>query len=102
MAVARYGLPFLDSVGGDALSGLARAFFYAGRALLVSHWYVDSEATVALITNAFGALKADPKVGRAEALRRAMLAMIDGNDAKQAHPSFWAPFVVVGEGGIGR
>ena len=27
---------------GEALSGLARAFFYAGaRALLASHWYVD-------------------------------------------------------------
>jgi hypothetical protein len=37
--------------GADALPGLARAFFYAGaRALLVSHWAVDSEATVALIT----------------------------------------------------
>lgn len=33
--------------GAEALSGLARAFFYAGaRALLVSHWAVDSAATV--------------------------------------------------------
>jgi CHAT domain-containing protein len=37
----------------EALSGLARAFFYAGaRALLVSHWSVDSAATVTLITRA--------------------------------------------------
>ena len=29
--------------GAEALSGLARAFFYAGaRAMLVSHWSVDS------------------------------------------------------------
>ena len=35
--------------GAEALSGLARAFFYAGaRALLVSHWSVDSAATVKL------------------------------------------------------
>ena len=40
------------------LSGLARAFFYAGaRALLVSHWAVDSEATVKLITKTFDELK---------------------------------------------
>ncbi len=46
-----------DTVGGDAFSGLARAFFYAGaRALLVSHWYVNSDATVALITKTFKAL----------------------------------------------
>jgi CHAT domain-containing protein len=34
-----------DKPGAQALSGLARAFFYAGaRALLVSHWSVDSQA----------------------------------------------------------
>ncbi len=33
-----------DKPGAEALSGLARAFFYAGaRALLVSHWAVDFE-----------------------------------------------------------
>jgi CHAT domain-containing protein len=85
-------------MGGDALSGLARAFFYAGsRALLVSHWPVDSDATVALITNAFDAYKADNKTGRAEALRRAMTALIK-TGGRSAHPSYWAPFVVVGEG----
>jgi tetratricopeptide (TPR) repeat protein/CHAT domain-containing protein len=86
--------------GAEALSGLARAFFYAGaRALLVSHWSVDSAATVILITRAFSELKANPGIGRAEALRRAMLALIDGNEPLAAHPAYWAPFVVVGEGG---
>jgi len=83
----------------EALSGLARAFFYAGaRALLVSHWYVDSSATVALVKGAFAQLKADPALGRAEAVRRAMLGLIESGDGAQAHPSAWAPFVVVGEG----
>ena len=91
-----------DSVGGAAFSGLARAFFYAGaRELLVSHWYVDSKATVALITKSFDALKADPKIGRAEALRRAMTTLIAAG-GRTAHPSAWAPFVVVGEGGARR
>ena len=91
-----------DTVGGDTLSGLARAFFYAGaRALLVSHWYVDSEATVALITNAFKTLKAEPEIGRAEAMRRAMAGLIAAG-GRNAHPANWAPFVVVGEGGAGR
>ena len=91
-----------DTVGGDALSGLARVFFYAGaRALLVSHWYVDSQATVALITNAFRTLKAEPKIGRAEAMRRAMVGLIAAG-ARNAHPAKWGPFVVVGEGGAGR
>jgi CHAT domain-containing protein/tetratricopeptide (TPR) repeat protein len=80
----------------EALSGLARAFFYAGaRALLVSHWPVNSEAAVKLTTRIF-AQKAD--IGRAEALRQAMLATI-AEGGRSAHPSYWAPFVVVGEGG---
>jgi CHAT domain-containing protein len=71
----------------EALSGLARAFFYAGaRALLVSHWYVDSNATVRIITGTFAAMKANPTVGRAEALRRSMVALI-ASGGENAHPA---------------
>jgi CHAT domain-containing protein/tetratricopeptide (TPR) repeat protein len=89
-----------DKPGAEALSGLARAFFYAGaRALLVSHWAVNSYAAARLTTSTFDILKSDPKLGRAEALRRAMLAyMNDAFNPKNAYPAFWAPFVVVGEG----
>jgi CHAT domain-containing protein len=86
-----------DLGSDEALSGLARAFFYAGaRALLVSHWAVNSQATVRLITKTFDEIEADPKIGRAEALRRSMLALIAADGF--AHPANWAPFVVVGEG----
>jgi CHAT domain-containing protein len=85
------------------LSGLARSFFYAqARALLVSHWEVNSEAAVKLITRAVGSTTGAAKSGRAEALRRAMLALIDSKSAHESHPSYWAPFVVVGEGGTTR
>jgi CHAT domain-containing protein/Tfp pilus assembly protein PilF len=88
-----------DERGAEALSGLARAFFYAqARALLVSHWEVNSSATVKLITLAVGAISRDKSVGRAEALRRAMLTMIDKGAPDEAHPAYWAPFAVVGEG----
>jgi CHAT domain-containing protein/tetratricopeptide (TPR) repeat protein len=87
----------------EALSGLARAFFYAqARALLVSHWEVYSDATVKLITVAIREMARDPKVGRAEALRRSMLALIDKGEPPEAHPAYWAPFVVVGEGAAAR
>ena len=83
------------------LSGLARAFFYAGaRALLVSHWQMDSESAVRLTTSTFDALKKDPAVGRAEALRRAMLTMIeDTSKPWNAYLDYWGPFSIVGEGG---
>ena len=64
-----------DKPGAEALSGLARAFFYAGaRALLVSHWAVESNAATRLTTQTFDILARNPGLGRAEALRRAMLA----------------------------
>lgn len=85
--------------GAEALSGLARAFFFAGaKALLVSHWAVNSEATVWLTTGTFAALASEPRIGRGEAFRRTMLAMIDAG----LPPSQWAPFVIVGEGAAGR
>jgi CHAT domain-containing protein len=82
--------------GAEALSGLARAFFYAGaRALLVSHWSVFSAAATQLTTKTFATLAADPRLGRAEAFRRSMLALIEEGQG----PSYWAPFVIVGEAG---
>ena len=83
----------------EPLSGMARAFFYAGaRALLVSHWEVGSDAAVKLTTRAFAELRANPKIGRAEAFRISMHDLIDKGTPAEAHPASWAPFVVVGEG----
>jgi CHAT domain-containing protein/Tfp pilus assembly protein PilF len=87
------------SIKAQALSGLARAFFFAGaRSLLVSHWPVYSDAAVKLTTSAFSALKDNPERGRAAALQVAMKSLITSTTAFEAHPSFWAPFVVVGSG----
>jgi len=84
--------------GAEGLSGLAKAFFYAGaRSLLVSHWAVASDATVGITTRMFE--EAVKGVGKAEALRRAMCALrATPGKPHYAHPAFWAPFVVVGEG----
>jgi len=88
--------------GAEGLSGLAKAFFYAGsRALLVSHWPVVSDAAVKLTTGMLRYQSNNPTASRAEALRQSMLALM--NDEKEpdyAHPLFWVPFVVVGEGGV--
>ena len=87
--------------GAEGLSGLAKAFFYAGsRSLLVSHWPVASDATVPLTTKMLAEYKANPAQGKAEAHRKSMLALMESADHPEfAHPIYWAPFVVVGEGG---
>ncbi len=98
-----------QGAGADAISGLGRAFFYAGsRALLVSNWPVHSGAAKALTTAMFRRQAEEPTIGKAEALRQAMTTLIDDGGFEDgqgrivfsfAHPLFWAPFTVVGEGG---
>lgn len=88
VAPGETGLPS----GGDALSGLARSFFYAGaRSVLVSHWPLPDEATVAVMSGLFERLKAGD--GLPEALRAAQMAQIQsGAD----DPLAWAALAVVG------
>ena len=89
-----------DRPGAEGLSGLARAFFYAGaRSMLVSHWPVYSDAAVKITTGAFAQLKDHPTIKRPEALRRSMLEILETGDPHQAHPAYWAPFILVGDGG---
>jgi CHAT domain-containing protein len=95
--------------GAEAASGLGRAFFYAGaRAILVTNWSVHSQSARELVTDLFRRQAADPKLTRGEALRQAMMALLDGKgftDDKgetvfaYSHPLFWAPYTIIGDGG---
>ena len=95
--------------GAEAASGLGSAFFYAGsRALLVTNWSVHSASARELTSDLFRRQSADPGLSRSEALRQAMMALVDGPgsvDAEgrtgytYAHPLFWAPYTVIGDGG---
>jgi CHAT domain-containing protein len=94
-----------DDGSGEGLSGLAGAFFYAGAtSLLVSQWSVDDVATRVLMTEVFRRQAHPPVLTRAEALRPGKLALMtraQGKMAYFAHPYAWAPFMLVGEGGLG-
>ncbi len=90
--------------GGESLSGLARAFFFAGaRALMVTHWSVNDQVTAYLIAQTLNGMRQHPALGVAGALRDAQLSMLaaagHGLPAEVAHPFFWAPFAVIGDGG---
>lgn len=93
--------------GAEAVSGLGQAFFYAGsRALLVTMWSVESTSARKLTTGLFAHQMSDPSLTRARALQAAILDLMDRDAleyegkkvAAYAHPFFWAPFIVVGDG----
>jgi len=86
-----------DKFGGEALTGLAEAFFFAGaRNLLVTHWSVPSEATTSLMGRVFASLGPDMTRSSARALQQAQIQML-GTPAT-AHPVFWGAFVLLGDG----
>ena len=99
-----------DGAGAEAVSGLGRAFFYAGtRAILATGWPVHSASAAKLTSELFRRQAGDAQPGRAEALRQAMVTIIDGKGYEDqgsgkevfayAHPLFWAPYSLYGDGG---
>jgi CHAT domain-containing protein len=87
-----------DGRAEEALSGLARGFFYAGsRSLLVTHWAVESNSAMLLTTRTFDAYINNAKLGRSQALRESMLHVMQ--NPQFSHPTYWAPYALVGEGG---
>lgn len=91
-----------DGTDNPGLGQLARAFFYAGaRNLLASHWPVADAVSPTLITRTLALARAGGP--RAEAFRQAMHAIRMNAEHDRtgtwAHPFFWAPFVLIGDGG---
>jgi CHAT domain-containing protein len=84
------------TLNAEPLSGLAKAFFYAGaRSLLVTHWSVDSDAAAIITTRTVSAAAAG--ASPAHALQRAFLSLVDDQDGKhRSHPYFWAAFALAG------
>jgi CHAT domain-containing protein len=83
--------------GAEGLSGLARAFLFAGaRSLLVSHWEVSDDATPPLMAEVFRQTESGNVVDRAIALQSA-IRKVRENPA-WASPGFWAPFSLIGAG----
>jgi CHAT domain-containing protein len=87
---------------GEGFAGLTRAFMYAGaRALLVSHWSVDSLSTQQLMTSTFRNIKAGKPA--LTAVNDAQGELLAGGYTRgqyhfsRAHPFFWSAFVYVGD-----
>ena len=89
--------------GATGLSGLARAFFYAGADnLLASHWPVRDDVAALITVRTVEIQRADTALSRAEAFQRAMREIRldkqhDSASDSWAHPNAWAPFTLIGD-----
>jgi CHAT domain-containing protein len=82
----------MSGVGpGDELVGLTRAVLGAGAgALIASLWAANDDTAPAFMSAVYAGLRSG--TGRAGSLRAAALEM----RAREPHPYFWAPFILVG------
>jgi CHAT domain-containing protein len=84
--------------GGDSISGLTRAFLFAGTpAISVTLWEVDDAAAPQLTPPFFAGMHAGA-ASAAQALRRAKLALLQSPQARFRHPYAWGPSVIFGDG----
>jgi hypothetical protein len=90
--------------GAEALSGLARSFFYAGaRALLVTRWSVASKAATRLTTSTFDLLKATLESAAPRSCARPCWPILTTpRRHKTPTRAIWGPFALIGEGAAGE
>jgi len=99
-----------EGSGAEVLTGLCRAFFYAGtKSVLATMYPVETTSAKRLVTNLFENQNDSKYTSRTRALQKSMLTLmenmnlIDDRSGKvvssYAHPFFWAPFIIVGEPG---
>lgn len=85
-----------ETAAGDdrAALGLAGIAIKAGaRSASATLWPVADDAAARVATEFYRGLS-DPELSKAEALRRAQVALL--NEPKHDHPFFWAPFLLIG------
>ena len=84
--------------GGEALSGLARGFLYAGASgVLATEWKVDS-ATAASEIQDFLKKASQNDTPLSLAMKAAQKTIYD--QPETAHPFYWAAFILVGDGSV--
>jgi CHAT domain-containing protein len=70
------------------------------KAIIATLWPVADDSTTLLMQQFYRVHEMERGISKAEALRRAQLALLEGtgdpNRTRFAHPYFWAPFILIG------
>jgi TonB family protein len=82
-------------LSGEGVMGLPFALFVAGNVnTILSLWPVDDEATAEFVTSLFAKIRAGQSAAQALAQTKREFA----KHRKFSHPTYWAPFILVGAG----
>jgi len=86
-----------QTAAGDdrAALGLAGVAIKSGaRSALATLWSVNDQASADLIGGFYRALRDQPSIGKAEALRQAQIKIMA--DPRYRHPAYWSPYLIIG------
>jgi CHAT domain-containing protein/tetratricopeptide (TPR) repeat protein len=86
------------TLGAEGLSGLAKAFFYAGsRNLLVTHWAIASEPAVDLAVGLMKKRLNGKAKDWSKALQQSVIDLMNKSERNYLkHPSIWGAHMIVG------
>ncbi len=85
-----------DSNGSEVESFASLIQTRNAKAVLATLWAVDDDSTAAIMNAFYKYLKDNPKATKADAIRHAQKSLIAAGNGRFAHPSYWAPFVLMG------
>ena len=63
---------------------------------LATLWFVNDQASSDLVEDFYQELKNDPSLTKAKALQRAQLKLLADPGKRYIHPSYWAPYLLIG------
>jgi len=85
-----------DIENGQAYTGLAESFFFAGsKAILATHFVVETNSAVAITSGLIRNLNENGNISYSQALRQSVIDLIQNSNRYQ-HPFYWAPYIIVG------
>jgi CHAT domain-containing protein len=82
----------------QAALGLAGIGIKSGaRSTLATLWSINDEATSRFMAKFYQALRQEPPLSKAQAVRAAQLSLLnDPEDRRFRHPCYWSPFILAG------
>jgi CHAT domain-containing protein len=98
LSACNTGVGLANASGGEWESLGMIAQRKGAKAIIATLWPVADDSTTLLMQQFYRLHESEHGISKAEALRRAQLALLEGtgDSNRFTHPYFWAPFILIG------